>query len=70
MSRKADIEDPILRTNYPPELDVAPSPNHEVIHTGPGIKAWWIEPVPELLHGEILEWATIQGVVPVRISGY
>ncbi|KIJ59088.1 hypothetical protein HYDPIDRAFT_33534 [Hydnomerulius pinastri MD-312] len=45
-------------------------PNHEAIQSGPGIKALWIEPVPDLLHGELLEWAAIQGVTPVRIPGY
>lgn len=30
----------------------------------------WVDPVPELVHGEIAEMATINGVASVRVAGY
>ncbi|KAH7929059.1 alpha/beta-hydrolase [Leucogyrophana mollusca] len=44
--------------------------NHLAIHDGPGVKALWINPVPELIYGELLEWASTMGVEPIRIPGY
>ncbi|KAH7908350.1 Alpha/Beta hydrolase protein [Hygrophoropsis aurantiaca] len=35
-----------------------------------GEKALWIDPAPELIHGELLNWASITGVTPIRIPGY
>ncbi|EGO01322.1 hypothetical protein SERLA73DRAFT_179485 [Serpula lacrymans var. lacrymans S7.3] len=45
-------------------------PTHEAIKEGPGVKALWINPVPELMNKQLQQWAAISGVQPIRIPGY
>ena len=45
-------------------------PDYLAIKEGPGIKAVWISPVPELIVGEIKTCADAAGVEAVRIPGY
>lgn len=41
-----------------------------LIHQGNNIKGLWIEPVPELIIGEIKAFALSSDVLPVRVPGY
>ncbi|KAL1731917.1 Alpha/Beta hydrolase protein [Schizophyllum commune] len=45
-------------------------PNHEALVPGKGVNGVWLEPVPELVIGQLRDWAIEQGVEPVRIPGY
>lgn len=45
-------------------------PNHLAIKEGPGIKAIWVDPVPDQILGSVASWAAVAGVKPARIPGY
>ncbi|EGO20645.1 hypothetical protein SERLADRAFT_477052 [Serpula lacrymans var. lacrymans S7.9] len=45
-------------------------PTHEAIKEGPGVKALWINPTPDLMDKQLQRWATMSGVHPIRIPGY
>lgn len=45
-------------------------PNHLAITEGPGIKAVWVDPVPDQIQGSVASWAAVAGVKPARIPGY
>ena len=45
-------------------------PNHLAIKEGPGIKAVWVEPVPDQIQGSVASWAAVASVKPARIPGY
>jgi len=62
LRHRVETED-LLRT-------LPPTPQHETLYQGPGIKSLWVKPVPELIHGDIITWASVNGVEPVRIPGY
>src|SRR5271170_3927173 len=49
---------------------ILPVPNHLAITPGPNVKGVWIEPVPELITGDLKIWSTAASVDPVRIPGY
>ncbi|TRM66729.1 Alpha/Beta hydrolase protein [Schizophyllum amplum] len=51
-------------------LELRAKPNHEAIVPGEGVNGFWIEPVPDLVVGDLKVWATAQDVHPVRIPGY
>ncbi|KAF8638069.1 hypothetical protein AX16_010701 [Volvariella volvacea WC 439] len=46
------------------------SPNHLAITPGLGFDAVWVEPVPELVTGDLKKWAAISSVEPIHIPGY
>ncbi|KAL1742147.1 Alpha/Beta hydrolase protein [Schizophyllum fasciatum] len=46
------------------------TPTYEAIAPGKEVKAVWLEPVPELIVGELKLWAAAQNVEPARIPGY
>lgn len=45
-------------------------PGHRALEEGPGIKGLWVEPVPELILGDIKAFAEAANVHPIRIPGY
>lgn len=45
-------------------------PNHHAIVPGAGINGVWVEPVPELITGELKTWAYVSSVSSIRIPGY
>jgi acetyl esterase/lipase len=49
---------------------ILPTYDHLTLATGADIKGVWIEPVPELVTGNLQSWAGIASVKPVRIPGY
>ena len=46
------------------------TPDHLAIVPGAGAKGVWVEPVPELVTGDVKLWAEIASVKPSRIPGY
>jgi acetyl esterase/lipase len=46
------------------------SPNYLAIEQGPGIKGTWVSPTPDLIVGDVKQWATEADVEAVRIPGY
>ncbi|KIP05956.1 hypothetical protein PHLGIDRAFT_479688 [Phlebiopsis gigantea 11061_1 CR5-6] len=46
------------------------TPNHTAIQEGPGVKAVWVSPVPNLIKGDVAKWAEEAGVQSERIPGY
>jgi acetyl esterase/lipase len=46
------------------------TPTHIAIVPGRGVKGCWVDPVPNLIFGEILDFARVAGVTAVRIPGY
>ena len=47
-----------------------PVPNHLAISEGADVKGVWISPCPDLIVGEVKEWAQAAGVECVRIPAY
>ncbi|KAL4248917.1 AB hydrolase superfamily protein [Abortiporus biennis] len=45
-------------------------PDHHAIVEGPGVKGVWVDPVPELVIGQVQQWAENAKVECVRIPGY
>ncbi|KAF5370846.1 hypothetical protein D9758_002007 [Tetrapyrgos nigripes] len=45
-------------------------PNHHAITPALDAEGVWIEPVPELITGELEIWAEVANVAPLRIPGY
>ncbi|KIP05953.1 hypothetical protein PHLGIDRAFT_36168 [Phlebiopsis gigantea 11061_1 CR5-6] len=46
------------------------TPNHKAIEEGPGVKASWVPPVPDLIRGDVAKWAQEAGVQSERVPGY
>ena len=44
-------------------------PNYKELETGNGVEGVWIDPAPELVYGELKQWANAQGVSSVRLPG-
>jgi acetyl esterase/lipase len=47
-----------------------PLPTHRGLKTGLGVRGVYVDPAPELIHGELQQWADIARVEPVRLPGY
>ncbi|KAI0940562.1 hypothetical protein AcW1_003725 [Taiwanofungus camphoratus] len=45
-------------------------PTYRAIPDDPKLKSVWIDPVPDLILGDVQEWAGIAGVQPIRVPGY
>ncbi|EIN12044.1 alpha/beta-hydrolase [Punctularia strigosozonata HHB-11173 SS5] len=46
------------------------TPDHLAIVSGIGVKGIWVEPAPELIVGEVKEWADVAQIEPIRLPGY
>lgn len=46
------------------------TPNHLAITPGVNVNGIWVEPVPELVTGELTTWMSATSVSPVRVPGY
>ena len=44
--------------------------DHLTVTEGPDVKYVWVEPTPELLNTDAINWATVANVVPSTIPGY
>jgi len=70
----------MLRRAWIVQDKVGPPPGNPALHTflklkgerktGPIVKAVWVDPVPDKIHGDITQWAENAMVQPTCISGY
>ncbi|KAJ3554231.1 hypothetical protein NM688_g3214 [Phlebia brevispora] len=81
--RRAPVQDPVLDTHVSTPI-VASSPLMDCISTYASMRVdpqtfaqsadevglVWVEPVPELITGDIKKYAITNGVVPSRVAGY
>ncbi|THH33314.1 hypothetical protein EUX98_g877 [Antrodiella citrinella] len=49
---------------------ISTKPDHRSIPDIPGVKALWIDPTPDLLFGDVNEWADAGNIPYVRLPGY
>jgi acetyl esterase/lipase len=47
-----------------------PGPTHLALQTSPGVLGVYVDPVPNLIHGELQQWADIAKVEHIRLPGY